>query len=59
MKRGFTLIELLIVVAIIGVMMAGALLSLDSGRDVARLREASRGVAQMAHYANEIGRAHV
>ena len=30
MKRGFTLIELLIVVAIIGVMMAGALLSLDS-----------------------------
>ena len=54
MKRGFTLIELLIVVAIIGVMMAGALLSLDSGRDVARLREASRGVAQMAHYANAL-----
>ena len=54
MKRGFTLIELLIVVAIIGVMMAGALLSLDSGRDVARLKEASRGVAQMAHYANAL-----
>ena len=54
MKRGFTLIELLIVVAIIGVMMAGALLSLDSGRDVAHLREASRGVAQMAHYANAL-----
>ena len=54
MKRGFTLIELLIVVAIIGVMMAGALLSLDSGRDIARLREASRGVAQMAHYANAL-----
>ena len=54
MKRGFTLIELLIVVAIIGVMMAGALLSLASGRDVARLREASRGVAQMAHYANAL-----
>ena len=54
MKRGFTLIELLIVVAIIGVMMAGALLSLDSGREVARLKEASRGVAQMAHYANAL-----
>ena len=54
MKRGFTLIELLIVVAIIGVMMAGALLSLDSGRDIAHLREASRGVAQMAHYANAL-----
>jgi len=54
MKRGFTLIELLIVVAIIGVMMAGALLNLGSGRDVARLKEASRGVAQMAHYANAL-----
>ncbi len=54
MKRGFTLIELLIVVAIIGVMMAGALLNLGSGREVARLKEASRGVAQMAHYANAL-----
>ena len=54
MRRGFTLIELLVVVAIIGVMMAGALLTLGSGRDVARLREASRGVAQMAHYANAL-----
>ena len=54
MKRGFTLIELLIVVAIIGMMMAGALLSLDSGRGAAHLREASRGVAQMAHYANAL-----
>ena len=54
MKRGFTLIELLIVVAIIGVMMAGALLNIGSGRDVARLKEASRGVAQMAHYANAL-----
>ena len=54
MKRGFTLIELLIVVAIIGVMMAGALLTLGSGRDIARLKEASRGVAQMAHYANAL-----
>ena len=30
MKRGFTLIELLVVVAIIGVMMAGALLNLGA-----------------------------
>ena len=54
MRRGFTLIELLIVVAIIGVMMAGALLTIGSGRDIARLKEASRGVAQMAHYANAL-----
>jgi prepilin-type N-terminal cleavage/methylation domain-containing protein len=54
MRRGFTLIELLIVVAIIGVMMAGALLNIGSGRDIARLKEASRGVAQMAHYANAL-----
>ncbi len=54
MKRGFTLIELLVVVAIIGVMMAGALLTLGSGRDIAHLKEASRGVAQMAHYANAL-----
>ena len=38
MARGFTLIELLIIVAIIGVMMAGAVLSVSSGRDVAHLR---------------------
>ncbi len=54
MKRGFTLIELLVVVAIIGVMMAGALLTLGTGRDIAHLKEASRGVAQMAHYANAL-----
>ena len=54
MTRGFTLIELLIVVAIIGVMMVGAVLSVNSGRDAAHLKEASRGVAQMAHYANAL-----
>ena len=54
MRRGFTLIELLVVVAIIGVMMAGALLTLGSGKDIAHLKEASRGVAQMVHYANAL-----
>ena len=54
MRRGFTLIELLVVVAIIGVMMAGALLTLGSGKDIARLKGASRGVAQMVHYANAL-----
>jgi len=54
MRRGFTLIELLIVVAIIGIMMAGAVTNLGSGREAARFREASRGVAQMAHYANAL-----
>lgn len=54
MRRGFTLIELLVVVAIIGLMMAGAVANLSSGRGAARFREASRGVAQMAHYANAL-----
>ncbi|MCQ2392070.1 MAG: type II secretion system GspH family protein [Kiritimatiellae bacterium] len=54
MKQGFTLIELLVVVAIIGVMMAGALMNIHSGRDAARVRDASRGVAQMVHYANAL-----
>lgn len=54
MKQGFSLIELLVVVAIIGVMMAGAVLTVSGGRDMAHVREASRGVAQMVHYANAL-----
>ena len=56
MKRnaGFTLIEVLIVVAIIGVMLAMAVVSVSSGRDAARARAAARGVAQMSHYANAL-----
>ncbi len=56
MKRsfGFTLIEVLIVVAIIGVMVAVAAVSVASGRDAARVRAAARGVAQMSHYASAL-----
>lgn len=54
MRRGFTLIELLVVVAIISVMVAAAVNNLNSGRGAARMRELSRGVAQMAHYANAL-----
>ena len=56
MKRrsGFTLIEILIVVAIIGMMLSVAVVSLTSGRDAARARAAARGVAQMSHYANAL-----
>lgn len=56
MKRnaGFTLIEILIVVAIIGVMLAVAVVSVASGRDATRARAAARGVAQMSHYANAL-----
>ena len=56
MKRnaGFTLIEILIVVAIIGVMLAVAVVSVASGRDTTRARAAARGVAQMSHYANAL-----
>ena len=56
MKRspGFTLIEILIVVAIIGVMLATAVVSLASGRDATRARTAARGVSQMSHYANAL-----
>lgn len=53
-NAGFTLIEILIVVAIIGVMLTVAVVSVSTGRDAARARTAARGVAQMSHYANAL-----
>ncbi len=51
---GFTLIEVLIVVAIIGVMLASAVVNIMSGRGAAHMKEAARGVAQMCHYASAL-----
>ena len=53
-NAGFTLIEILIVAAIIGVMLAAAVVSVSSGRSAAHARTAARGVAQMSHYANAL-----
>ena len=53
-RSGFTLIEILIVVAIIGMMLVVAVMSVASGRDATRARAAARGVAQMSHYANAL-----
>ena len=53
-NAGFTLIEILIVVAIIGVMLTVAVVSVSTGRDAVRARTAARGVAQMSHYANAL-----
>lgn len=53
-RSGFTLIEILIVVAIIGVMLVSAVVSVASGRDAARAKTAARGVAQLSHYANAL-----
>ncbi len=53
-RTGFTLIELLIVVAIIGVMLASAVVNIMSGRGAAHMKEAARGVAQMCHYASAL-----
>ena len=53
-NAGFTLIEILIVAAIIGVMLAAAVVSVSSGRSAAHARAAARGVAPMSHYANAL-----
>lgn len=50
-RRAFTLIELLVVVAIIGTMLAVAVIDIASGLDSARMRTATRGVLQISRYA--------
>lgn len=49
--RGFTLVELLVVVAIIGVMLATAALSVGSGTTAVRLKNAVRSVWHLSGYA--------
>ena len=51
-RSGFTLVELLIVVAIIGTMLASAVLGLASGRQAARMRTATQRAMQLARQAH-------
>lgn len=51
MRRGFTLIELLVVVAVIAAMLGAAVLSVSTGTQSARLRNAVRGVKQFGRHA--------
>lgn len=50
-RSGFTLIEIMIVVGIIAIMLAGAVMSLASGRGAVQVKEATRGVIQLSRYA--------
>lgn len=49
--RGFTLVELLVVVAIIGIMLATAALSVGSGTTAVRMKNAVRSVWHLSGYA--------
>lgn len=51
MRRGFTLIELLVVVAVVAAMLGAAVLSVSTGTQSARLRNAVRGVKQFGRHA--------
>jgi general secretion pathway protein H len=54
-SAGFTLVELLVVIVIIGIVMAGALLSLDlTGRD-SQLQQESERLTALLDYARERG----
>ncbi len=51
MRRGFTLVELLVVVAVVAAMLGAAVLSVATGTQSARLRNAVRGVKQFGRHA--------
>lgn len=50
-RAGFTLIEIMIVAGIIAIMLAGAVMSIASGRGAVQVKEATRGVIQLSRYA--------
>ncbi len=53
-RAGFTLIEIMVVVGIIAIMLAGAVMSVASGRGAVRAKEATRGVIQLSRYASAL-----
>jgi len=50
-RRGFTLIELLVIVAIIGIMLGSAIMSVGSGSASAQMKSATRRVLQLSRQA--------
>ena len=50
-RLGFTLIELLVIVAIIGIMLGGAVMSVGSGSASAQMKSATRRVLQLSRQA--------
>jgi len=50
-RRGFTLIELLVIVAIIGIMLGSAVMSVGSGSASAQMKSATRRVLQLSRQA--------
>lgn len=53
-RAGFTLIEIMIVAGIIAIMLAGAVMSIASGRGAVQVKEATRGVIQLSRYASAL-----
>ena len=51
LRRGFTLIELLVIVAIIGVMLGSAVMSVGAGSASAQMKSATRRVLQLSRQA--------
>ncbi len=53
-RRGFTLIELLVIVAIIGIMLGSAVMSVGSGSASAQMKSATRRVLQLSRQARTV-----